>query len=187
MTTPTRWVRSQATAPGRPLGRSRGRPQLCLLSGLPGTCPAAAGAQPSQGPRASPALQAWCQPEVRVCVKGQVARWGGPGPTAPHVSPQEAPRGCQEVPEGLRRAAAGPVVHRLPLEEGLPTLPGCCPLPRPPELPEEKMSCTPPLPGALRATGSTFQWGRGIRDTGAPEAGEGPTTQSASEETSLLH
>ncbi|XP_045437498.1 zinc finger protein 704 isoform X1 [Pipistrellus kuhlii] len=36
----------------------------------------------------------------------------------------EAPGGGQEVPEGVRHGEPGPVVHRLPLEEGLPALPG---------------------------------------------------------------
>ncbi|XP_037009367.2 SLC2A4 regulator isoform X2 [Artibeus jamaicensis] len=100
---------------------------------------------------------------------------------------QEAPRGRQEVPESVRRAAPGPLVHCLPLEEGLPALSGHRRLPGTPKLPEEEMSCATALPGALQAARSTSQWGRGIRDPGAPEVGEGPSTQSASEETSLLH
>ncbi|XP_037009371.2 SLC2A4 regulator isoform X6 [Artibeus jamaicensis] len=100
---------------------------------------------------------------------------------------KEAPRGRQEVPESVRRAAPGPLVHCLPLEEGLPALSGHRRLPGTPKLPEEEMSCATALPGALQAARSTSQWGRGIRDPGAPEVGEGPSTQSASEETSLLH
>lgn len=41
-----------------------------------------------------------------------------------HFSLQEGPRGGQEVPQGVRGGAQGSVVHRLPLEKGLPALPG---------------------------------------------------------------
>lgn len=37
---------------------------------------------------------------------------------------QEGPRGGQEVPQGVRGGAQRSVVHRLPLEKGLPALPG---------------------------------------------------------------
>lgn len=37
---------------------------------------------------------------------------------------QEAPGRGQEVPEGVRHGESGHVVHSLPLEEGLPALPG---------------------------------------------------------------
>ncbi|XP_036085047.1 SLC2A4 regulator isoform X4 [Rousettus aegyptiacus] len=55
---------------------------------------------------------------------------------------QEAPRRRQEVSEGVRNGAPGPVVHGLPLEEGLPALPGLsAPAPRGPHarpgLPED--------------------------------------------------
>jgi len=36
---------------------------------------------------------------------------------------QERSRGGQEVPQGVRSGAQGPVVHRLSLEKGLPALP----------------------------------------------------------------
>lgn len=83
------------------------RPQLCLLSGLPGTRPPGATADHSQGLRASPARQAWSHPEVRVY------RGAGPGPgregpsliaprapVSPHPHPRK-PRGdakkCRKV------------------------------------------------------------------------------------------
>ncbi|XP_045688746.1 SLC2A4 regulator isoform X1 [Phyllostomus hastatus] len=100
---------------------------------------------------------------------------------------QEAPRGRQEVPEGVRRAAQGPLVHRLPLEEGLPALPGRRPLPGAPGSPEAEMSRSPPLPGPSEPQGLLF---KGAGASGPPEpqrSGGGLTTQSASEETSLLH
>lgn len=37
-------------------------------------------------------------------------------------APQEAPRRGQEVSQGLRGGAPGALVHRLPLEEGVPAL-----------------------------------------------------------------
>lgn len=40
------------------------------------------------------------------------------------VPRQEGPWGGQEVPQGVWDRAPGPVVHRLPLEESLPALPG---------------------------------------------------------------
>ena len=61
---------------------------------------------------------------VCVCVCGSL-----PSCIASHprsvVSPrlQEGSRRGQEVPQGLRSGAQGSVVHRLPLEKSLPTLP----------------------------------------------------------------
>nr|XP_036862451.1 SLC2A4 regulator isoform X5 [Manis javanica] len=68
-------------------------------AGLPGARPPGATAQHLPGLLASPTLQAWCQSE-------------------------EAPRRCQEMPESLWHRPPGPVVHCLPLEEGLPASPG---------------------------------------------------------------
>jgi len=42
---------------------------------------------------------------------------------SPRVFMQERSRGGQEVPQGVRSGAQGSVVHRLPLEKGLPALP----------------------------------------------------------------
>ncbi|XP_036915994.1 SLC2A4 regulator isoform X2 [Sturnira hondurensis] len=81
---------------------------------------------------------------------------------------QEAPRGRQEVPEGVRRAAPGPLVHCLPLEEGLPALPGHRRLPGTPRLPEEEMSCAHPCPGPSEWHGLLFN-GAGASGTLEPQ------------------
>ncbi|XP_031960046.1 zinc finger protein 395 isoform X3 [Corvus moneduloides] len=52
---------------------------------------------------------------------------GLPAPRLPQH--QESPRRSQEMPQGLRHRAPGSVVHGLPLEKGLPALPGLRPAP----------------------------------------------------------
>ncbi|XP_037986438.1 wiskott-Aldrich syndrome protein homolog 1-like [Motacilla alba alba] len=47
---------------------------------------------------------------------------GLPAPRLPHR--QKNPRRSQEMPQGLRHRAPGAVVHGVPLEKGLPALPG---------------------------------------------------------------
>lgn len=84
--------------------------------------PVLTNAAPSQAGRSDPAHQGClASPEVRTCVPALPAQ----------CQPEEAPRGRQEVPEGVRHGAPGAVVHGLPVEEGLPAIPGLSPAPIP--------------------------------------------------------
>uniref|UniRef100_A0A8D2F6W1 Uncharacterized protein n=1 Tax=Theropithecus gelada TaxID=9565 RepID=A0A8D2F6W1_THEGE len=121
--------------PPPPVLSAVANPQSCHSDRVYQGCltPARLEPQPTEVGACPPALSSRTGVSLRcVWAEGLRPPPAGEGPrlTAPHAlcpPPQEAPRRCKEVPESVWHGAPGPVVHSLPLEEGLPAVPGLSP------------------------------------------------------------